>query len=348
MKLFAKLIPFALLVAVILLPVQSAAAEGVVQDGQAIFGQSFTLQSGDTMNGNLLVVGGSVTIEAGAKVNGSVFVTGGGVAISGEVTGDVAVIGGSVALGSSAHVHGNLTIIGSTLVRADGSQVDGEIYNAANSSKSDGSDVSTKIVKTVMLPANLNIVQGLASVFNAFSGAVALALFAMLVMLFLAPHADRVAHTVIERPLVAGGLGLLTVLGVVFLALTLILIPVAILAAIALLVAAAFGWIAIGYEVGQRFTRAIHQNWHPAFSAGAGVFALTFLAGALMSVPVVNCMSWLLPFALGLAALGAVIMTRFGTQAVAAPVAAVPEAPAASLPLPPEEEMPGKGGGKAG
>ncbi len=85
--------------------------------------------------------------------------------------------------------------------------------------------------------------------------------------------------------------------------------------------AGVFGWIAIGYEVGQRFTKAIHQNWHPAFSAGLGTFALTLVAKVLTGIPVLNCVGWLVPFLLSMAALGAVLMTRFGTQMVTAPTA---------------------------
>ena len=338
MKRFTKLIPIVLLVAAILLPLGSVAAAGNTFGGQVLFGQSFTLQSGDTMNGDLMVMGGSVAIEKDAKVNGSVFVMGGGLDMDGEVTGEVAVVGGSVVLGSSAHVHGNLTVVGTTLVRADGAQVDGQVFSAANSAKSDGIN-NGQPQFPITIPSNIVIpsirstfLQDLLSMFNALWGAIVLALFAMLVMLFLAPHADRVAHTVAAQPFVAGGLGLLTVLmtiaGIVFLALTLILAPVAALVAVALLVAGAFGWISIGYEVGQRFTRAIHQEWHPAFSAGLGVFALTFAAGILTGIRVLNCIGWLFPFALGLAALGAVIMTRFGTQGGMAPAPVAPLPPA--------------------
>ena len=130
----------------------------------------------------------------------------------------------------------------------------------------------------------------------------------------------------------------------VLLTITIILIPVVAIAVVALFVAAVFGWIAIGYEIGQRFTTAIHQYWHPAFSAGLGVFALTLVANALTGIPVLNCVGWLAPFLLGLAGLGAVIMTRFGTQAILArtavepaPLALVtPVAPAAPIASEPE------------
>ena len=106
---------------------------------------------------------------------------------------------------------------------------------------------------------------------------------------FPGPHADRVAHAIIAQPLTAGGLGLLTVIvapvAIIVSIVTLILIPLAPIIVIALVVAGVFGWIAIGYEVGQRFTRAIHQNWHPAFSAGLGTFALTLVAKMLTASP---------------------------------------------------------------
>jgi hypothetical protein len=167
----------------------------------------------------------------------------------------------------------------------------------------------------------------------------------MLVMLFLAPHADRVAHAIIAQPLTAGGLGLLTLIAtpitLVLLAITIILIPVVVVVVLALFVAVVFGWIAIGYEVGQRFTTAIHQNWHPSFSAGLGVFVLTLMANALTGIPVLNCVGWLVPFLLTLAGLGAIIMTRFGTQAIVAPAANVPAAPIAPLaPVAPEPAAP--------
>jgi hypothetical protein len=172
------------------------------------------------------------------------------------------------------------------------------------------------------------------SALNGFGQSLGIAVLAMLLMLFLAPHADRVAHAIVLQPLTTGGLGLLTVvvapIAIVLFAVTLILIPLIPVLAIALVVAGVFGWIAIGYEVGQRFTKAIHQNWHPAFSAGLGTFALTLAAKVLTGIPVLNCVGWLAPFLLGMAALGAVIMTRFGTQTLTAPAsqtAVIPTAP---------------------
>ena len=328
MKNIIKIVSILLLALLVFMPIQSAAAASGTFDGQVVFGQSFTLKSGEVMNGNLLVFGGSATIENGATINGSAVLFGGNLTVNGAINGDAAVTGGLVTLGAEAHISGNLTTVASTLVRADGSQVDGQIYNTATSWVGNGNTGNHPVLPVITPPVPVIpkidfVYQPFISIMDAFGQSIGLAVLAMLLMLFLATHADRVAHTIIAQPLTAGGLGLLTIIvapiAVVLTAVTIILIPVSLIIVFALIVAAVFGWIAIGYEIGQRFTKAIHQNWHPAFSAGLGVFGLTLVAKVLTGVPVLSCVGWLVPFVLGLAALGAVIMTRFGTQMVAAP-----------------------------
>ena len=324
MKTITKIAALVLLALLVFLPAQPAAAKGTSFDGQVIFGQSYTLKSGDTLSGDLVVFGGAALIEEGATAQGNVILFGGSLVVNGEVLGDVAVIGGSAKIGTSAHVHGNLTTLGAALDRVDGSMVDGQIFNSATNN---GSDPITSPSAPVVPHINLNL-DPLRAVGNAFGQSLSLALLAMLVMLFLARNADRVAHAVLEQPLTTGGLGLLTLLvtpiALVILVITIILIPAAVVLIVAMMVAGLFGWIAIGYEIGQRFTRAIHQEWHPAFSAGLGVFALTLVANALTGIPVLNCVGWLAPFLLGVAGLGAVIMSRFGTQTVLAPAPVTP------------------------
>lgn len=359
MKISIRIVSLVLLLAAsTFLPTRSAAAAGGF-DGQVIFGQSFTLKSGDELDGDLVIFGGSATIEKDAAVKGSIILFGGSATIEdgavvrgdivlfggslnvdGEVIGDVVVGGGSVNLGASAHLRGNLATLAASLDRATGSRVSGQIYNTATSwvGSSGNGDLPQLPVVNPPMPVVPNIsidsnpIMSMLHAFWATIGqALAFALLSMLVMLFLAPQADRVAQAVIAQPLTAGGLGLLTLvvapIALVFLSITIILIPVALLVLLVLSVTAVFGWIAVGYEIGRRFTQAIHQEWHPAFSTGLGAFALTLVSKALTGIPVLNCVGWLIPFLLGLAAFGAVMMTRFGTQALAAPTEAIAVVP---------------------
>ena len=338
MKTVMKIVSLLVMAMLVFIPLQCVGASSGAFDGQVIFGQSFTLKSGDSLNGDLLVFGGSATIEKGATVNGSTVLFGGNLTVNGIVNGDVVITGGSISLGQAAHISGNLTTVAASLDRAEGSMVDGQIYNTATSWTGNGQNGNTPkpVIPVVpVIPALKYQFHPLLSILNGLGQSLGIAILAMLLMLFLAPHADRVAHAILAQPLTAGGIGLLTVVAapvaILLSIVTIILIPLAPIIIMVLVAAGVFGWIAIGYEVGQRFTKAIHQNWHPAFSAGLGTFALTLVAKVLTGVPVLNCVGWLVPFLLSMAGLGAIIMTRFGTQAVVAPanqVVVVPAQPA--------------------
>ncbi|MRR31444.1 hypothetical protein EG834_14225, partial [bacterium] len=129
MKLSLKLASIALLMALVFLPTQSAAASDGGFDGQIIVGDSYTLASGETLTGDLMVFGGSAIIEEGATVEGQVVVIGGSLEVYGDVTGNVAITGGTVTIGATAHLYGDMATVGATLDRAEGSQIDGGIYN---------------------------------------------------------------------------------------------------------------------------------------------------------------------------------------------------------------------------
>jgi hypothetical protein len=136
-----------------------------------------------------------------------------------------------------------------------------------------------------------------------------------LLTLFLQPQLERVSHAIIRQPVVAGSFGLLTVvlspLVFVILVITLILIPVALLAVLILTLAWLFGVIALGQEVGERFTKAINQTWVPVFTTGFGTFALMLVGGYIGMIP---CVGWLATFLIGIMGIGGVAMTWFGTR----------------------------------
>ena len=108
---------------------------------------------------------------------------------------------------------------------------------------------------------------------------VVMAGLAALVVIFWPAATDRVSQAVVAQPLAAGGLGLLTLICGPFLLLilliTLILSPLTLVGVVALVVAAAFGWIAIGAEIGTRFAQALNWELQPAVNAAIGAFLLT-------------------------------------------------------------------------
>ncbi len=330
------------LLALFLLPAAPAYAQsGPGGNGRVIIGNDFTLKSGDSLNGDLVVIGGQVSVEQGASVNGDVVVIGGSLNMDGKSTGNAVVIGGVVQMGDKSSVAGDLVTIGGTLQRAAGSQVGGNVVTNLPPPRLTVPVTPQAEIPPAIPSPNMHFDFGpLGTAASIFIQAIGLAALAMLLTLFLHPQLDRVAQAVTRQPIVSGSVGLLTVLlapiTILILVVTVLLIPVALAAVVLVVLGWLFGVVALGMEVGDRFTRAVHRTWEPILSAGVGTFLLGIAVGVVNLVP---CVGWLAPVLVGLVGLGAAVVTRFGTQAVTYPSMVVPPASPAA-PSAPEATLP--------
>lgn len=283
-----------------------------------VAGGSFTLASGEVLSGNLVVFGGDVVLEENSTVNGDVVLWGGSLDAAGVIHGDVLSLGGSGTLFSTAVIDGNLTQFGGSIERESGSTISGEILS--------GQDFEFNWFDTDRpfmggFPQNLRDI-GLdysymfGILWLLFVSLLMAALGIVVTLLFPNPTA-RIGHTSVSQVIVSWGLGFLTALVLPFLlvllAITIVLFPITLIGFLGMAVAMFFGWIAIGYEIGHRFDEQLHLHWSPPVSAGLGTFILTLIAfGALRLIP---CLGWVLPIMIVIPlGLGAVLLTRFGTQ----------------------------------
>jgi hypothetical protein len=344
MKNTFKLFTLVLLLALLILPTSIVYARGSssgLLDGRVIFGDNFTLESGDTLTGDLVVFGGNVEIEEDATIQGDMVVIGGNVTMDGAVTGSTVIVGGSTTIGETGVVRGDLVTVGGSLTRAPGSEVEGEVVTNIPAPDIRIPDIQVPDVPAVPnipnppTPPSPNVnfdYNPLGNFFRMFGTAIAVSLLAMLASLFLQPQIERVSQAVTGQPVISGSIGLLT--GVmsplifVILTLTIILIPVMVLAAAALALAWLFGMIAIGSEVGERFTRAINQTWAPPLTAGMGTFLMMLVVGGIGMIP---CVGWLATSLVALLGVGGVVLTLFGTQSY--PRVVVTMAPTGSNPV---------------
>lgn len=303
--------------ALLLLPTRAARARSQALEGRVIIGQNFTLKSGETLEGDLVVIGGQASIEAMSAVKGDVVILGGSLQLDGAVSGDAVVIGGTAALGKAATLSGDVITVGGSLQREAGAYIGGNVITNMP-------PPSIALPKPAPVPTTPSAARRpswpdfgpLGRIVALFFQAVALSALAMVLTALLHPQLDRAADAALKQPLIAGSLGLLTVvlaaLGSVILAVTLILIPVAMALVLALALAWLFGVVALGLALGEWITRAVHRTWEPVLSAGAGAFVLVIVAGAVGSIP---CIGWLASVLIGLTGLGAAVMTAFGTRA---------------------------------
>ncbi len=310
---YIKHLIFVLVILALLWPATAYAKEPF--DDKVIFGGTFTLESGETLDGNLVVLGGAVTLEPDSVSNGDVVLIGGTVEIGGIVNGNFVGIGGAVRLGERALVNGDLVTIGATLRRADGSRVNGQVVNGLDipSTFTAPNDVE---IHSDHVPAIDVYVNPMFEVMWFFFRLCIWAALAVLVLMFFTTQTERVANAALSQPLVTGAAGLISAilapLALITLTITIIMIPVTFVAVLVLVVAWLMGWIALGLEVGGRIAKTLDQEWAPAVSAGIGTFILLFvLSGFNHLVP---CVGWLPQTLVGMWGLGAVLLTRFGTQ----------------------------------
>jgi hypothetical protein len=326
MKRTNKLLIVLALLTLLLIPASPALAKSPFDGGPVIFGGNYTLNSGDTLDSDLVVFGGNVVVKENATVKGSIVVFGGSVTLNGTMNGDLVIFGGSGTLQSKAVVKGDFVTVGGSFTRAEGARVEGEIRNQPTI------EIPAPTVPDVPetpTPPQVNV-NPFGSAIQTLVMAVVMGALAMLLTLFMQPQMDRVAQTAIQQTLVAGGVGLLAMFSIPVMTITLILIPVAILAAFVLLLAWVLGITSLGMEVGDRFTRAIDQNWTPVLSAGFGTFLLMLVVGGIGTVP---CVGWIAPFLVGMLGIGAAVLTFLNSRAKPQATPAAPVAP--SEPLPP-------------
>ena len=295
-------------------------------DDEVCFGGSRTIRDGMELNGSLVSFGCSIVVEDGAAVNGDVIVFGGTISIDGEVTGELVAMGAAVSLNENALVLGDLIAPGSSIFREDGSEVAGQVITDSGPVRIDIPDIPN-IPDITIAPqpqpqsffersANVAIQQVTSALLRLFQ-TFAFSALAVLLIIFIPRHTERIADAVIAQPVVAGGVGLLTAIlaPITLVLLTLLtvflLTPVTAFGALVLGLALIFGWIAIGLDVGRRLAEGLGQSWAPPLQAGIGTFILTLAIAAMGILPPIGFLGGIIVGSLGL---GGVILTRFGTR----------------------------------
>ena len=348
-RLFTGLLLFLLLLAPAA-PAYAREAPGATRDGKVIFGEDYVLKDGETLDGDLVVFGGNVSLESGSVVSGSVAVIGGNVIaekaasiqgdvvlvggnleLDAQVSGDLAMIGGRGSLGDDSRVDGNINTVGGQLQQAAGAQVGGTITHNPQ-----GPIVlpekpqlpTAPLIPRPNMDIRFNPFAGLAGVLGR---AILVALVAVIASLFLQPQMERVSTAITSQPVLAGGFGAAAtaaaLLALIIMLVTIILIPVSGLGMAALALSWLFGLSAIGYEVGQRFAREIHQSWTMPVATGVGTLMLMLVVGLIGLIP---CVGWVFPMLIGVTGIGGVVLTYFGTRNYPQPMLPPVELPPAS------------------
>jgi cytoskeletal protein CcmA (bactofilin family) len=309
---------FVLLVTLVILLIPGTVFARDLQDDRVVAGGTFTLESGEIVDGSLLVFGGSANTEQDSLVEGDVVVFGGIVTIDGTIEGNVVGVGGVVNLRENAVVEGDMTTVAGTLNREAGAQVDGQVITGIDAPAltifPETLDFPTTFTnfEPIFNPVGFTLWRVIWFIFRTLLWGALAALVAM----FLPNPTTRTSQAIVDQPVMAGGVGLLTIIItpilLLLLAITCILSPISLIGVLVLVVAWAFGRIAIGLEIGNRIAKTFDRDWPVPLAAGVGTFGLTLVVDSLGTF--IPCVGWLIPALVGLFGLGGVVLTRFGTQ----------------------------------
>jgi hypothetical protein len=290
--------------------------------------QEWRRKSGAKVN-----VGGSIEVEEDERVNEAVVAVFGNVDVRGYVEEDVVAVLGSVRLGPRAVVRGSVTSVGGRIIQERGAEVRGDVnevrlgtgawhFGGAPWRPWSGHDMFSSWFSLLGTLLRIGLVM----------------LLALIVAVVASGPTERIARRVAVDPWVSGFVGLLAqvlfvpvlVLTVVFLAISIVGIPLLFLvpfALVALLFGVLMGFTGVARRVGEW---AVGPYKGPMVATMVGVAVIT--AGAIVTRIV-----WLIPgpiaplaFVLWMTALfieyiawtvglGALLLTRFGTRGPSAP-----------------------------
>jgi hypothetical protein len=266
----------------------------------SFYGGDYTIPANETRQGDVTVYGGNVDVQG--TISHDLRVFGGDVSIEGRVGHDVQIFGGSVHLGPQADVGHDVTVLGGSLDRDPGARVGHEVIQGG---------FSTGMV-TGMLPAlrplpspigfDTPLRVGLSAGF---------VLLALLLQLLFPRQIATTRDALDERPFATLGLGCLTAVAGVLLAalvaVTVILVPLSLAIGVAMTAAWLLGLASLIVLVGERLTAMLHFRINPIPTLLIG----GVLVAVLVNVPYLGIVFGLL---IGSMALGAVVLTRFGTR----------------------------------
>lgn len=305
---------------------------------------------GASINVDAPVVGLNETsyVPKGTVHDGDLVAIFGDVKVEGEVTGSIVVVMGSLEL--SGHAREDVVSVMSRTHITDGAQVDGEFVNVGWTPLRDqGSTVAGQVVNINFM----NLVPfaghggGIAGLlrFLLIWHLIKLAGLFIILLVISALLPRRLATMAAQLPTRWGWsflVGLLTYagvfIGVIFLAITLIGIPLALVLWFTAKMLKWVGLAAIFYLMGHSMGRNLSRRDLPHLASVLGGFVLYAL------VSFVPVLGWIFSMVLSILALGLVLTTRFGAEPVAASLAGVPapqQPPPA--PQPPIAPMPATG-----
>jgi hypothetical protein len=301
------------LVLVLLLSLVVGGCAGEQAEGASltfIWGGTHEFGAGAYLPGDVLMIDGRMRLAPEARIEGAFYMLGGVLESEGAIGGETVILGGAASFAESARIEANLDYAsGLDVVVAPGVVQGQQTERIAGL----GPDALAPEEET-----------GIDDFLRALFSYVILGIIAAWIAGRRPALLARVAEAAIQHPLVGGAVGLLaaavTPALLVLMAFTVVLLPVTTLGIVLMLLVSSYAQVALGWALGQQFRR--WWGWTERRATFAGVVVLLVVLWLLRLVPFVGDALFLIVVVI---AVGAVLLTRFGTTAYQPPQPRVEE-----------------------
>lgn len=297
-----------------------------------LFGCGARIEKGAKVARDVVSFGGDVVIEEGVTIGHDVVSFGGDIDSAGQIGNDVFAFGGRITLQPTANVSHDVVTFGGGVERKEGATVQGQILR-------DGGSIPRVRLNPPVPPIaptfrNWNFGGIVGDLIGGLFTTIGLAALGALIIVFMPNQLKQVGDVAQQSALPSLGVGCLTWLVVpplmILFILTCLGIPLSAVLGILFIAAGVMGWVAVGMIVGQRVLDALKaQNIVPILAMVLGLLVLWLVT----AIPFLGGLIWLFVASL---AIGAVVLTRFGTRPYPMPVTSTSMVPAPlSQPTPP-------------
>jgi predicted flap endonuclease-1-like 5' DNA nuclease/cytoskeletal protein CcmA (bactofilin family) len=294
----------------------------VIEDDVTLYSGNVDVQEGGRITGDLIVFSGNIETEEGSTIEGDIINYSGDVTVAGRVGGDLLVWSGNVELAATATVDGDVGVASGNLDREAGSTISGDVIQGP-SFRFPGRVVPN--VPDVPKKPGISFGSEPHSFFGSIMGfigrlfvAALMTAFTMLLvggLFYLRPQliADtrKQLHEHLALSAVIGAVANLTIIFLAsLLAITVCLLPLALVPMLLLLAVNVVGWSVASQIAGERIVTVAKQEVQPALTILVGALFLTGVCALLWAFG--GCFRFL-------AFLLIFVVSSLGTGAVLAP-----------------------------
>lgn len=280
----------------------------VMRGNQLIIARNFSIPPGCILEGDIVAMGANISLSPGAMVKGNILLIGSSLESKGIIHGDLNLLAGSAVLRDGSILNGDINQLFNHVILDQKAQVIGSINS-----------ISFPGISTERITGLITFISNRFNPQNWLKWGIiqitATSFLALLTGIWLKKRMVVMNRQIQSQPLLSWGAGVMSLAIVpivsVILIITICLSPLGLFMLVTLAILYLAGWIALGISAGTVLQVWLKTQWPYELQAFLGTFMLGITTTIIGWIP---CLGLMVNILLGCIGLGAVIITRFGSQ----------------------------------